>query len=472
MNTRHPRSGRRDVRAAALAASLLGTLFGTLLVAAPLTAQNGSPPSSPEATQASPASFGGALALAQEAFAAGDQERLVGVLRAAVGFAPEHGLLLFHLARAEALTGRTEDAVRTLERLAPQGATRDVEGDTAFAALRGSPRFLAAVRRLRENAAAIVRSDTSFALPDPDFIPEGIAHDPREDRFYVGSLHHGQIVRVTPGGEVAAFTEPGQDGVGQVIGIRVDAERRRLWAATLAPDSLAPRFQRGRGGWSALHVYDLANGRLLARYPAPDSTRPHLLNDIALTPGGDVYVTDSEGAALYHLPAGGAALERVHGGAHFTYPNGIAVSADGSRLHVAHAEGVSTLSLTGGSAARVERLTAPEGVTLGGIDGLYACGTGLLAVQRLLDFQQVSRIELSADGRTAVAVHPLERRHPAHDAATTGAIAGGAFHYIADARLARLRPEGGLAPVDAPRGSVVLRLPLGEACAASDGGAR
>lgn len=468
MEPTHPRSSGHVVRAASAAASLLGIL----LAAGPLTAQSATPAPPAGASRPAPASFAEALAHAQEAFAAGDQERLVGVLRAAVGFAPGHGLLLYHLARAEALTGRAEDAVRTLERVAPQGATRNVEGDTAFAALRGSPRFQAAVRRLRQNAVPIVRSDTSFALPDPDFIPEGIAHDPRGDRFYVGSLHRGQIVRVTPAGEVTAFTEPGQDGVGQVIGLRVDPERRRLWAATLAPDSLAPRFQRGRGGWSALDVYDLGTGRLLARYPAPDSTRPHLLNDVALTPGGDVYVTDSEAGALYRLPAGGTALERVHGGAGFTYPNGIAVSADGSRLHVAHAEGVSTLALADDSEARVERLAAPEGVPLGGIDGLYACGTGLLAVQRLLDFQQVSRIELSADGRAALAVHPLERRHPAHDAATTGATAGDAFHYIADARLARLQPEGGLAPVDSPRGAVVLRLPLGRACAASAAGER
>ena len=247
----------------------------------------------------------------------------------------------------------------------------------------------------------------------------------------------------------------------------MDGAARRLWVATLVIDSAAPRFAGGTGGWAALHVYDLGTGRLVRRYAAPDSSRPHLLNDIALAPGGDVYVTDSEGNALLRLRAGAAGLERVHGGARdFTYPNGVAVAADGTRLYVAHWEGMSTVALAGAEAGRVRRVAAPAGVPTGNVDGLYACPGGLIAVQGLLDFQQVTWFDLAPDGRAFTGARALERRHPAHDAATTGAVARDALYYIANAQLARLRGDGQLTPAREPRGTVVLRLPLGGACGA------
>jgi hypothetical protein len=422
---------------------------------------------------AEPASFWQAIELARKAQAAGDNRALRDALRAALAFVPDDASVLYHLARAEALTGDERGALRTLERLTAQGVARDVTTDSAFARLRDGPeaaRFRAVARRLAASAVPVVRSDTAFVLDDADFIPEGIAYDPADSAFYVGSLHGRGVLRVRLGGAMTQFVPPGAEGAGQVLGLRVDGPRRRLWAAVLDPDSAAPRFRDGSGGWAALHAYDLRTGRLLDRYPAPDSGRPHLLNDIAIAPSGDLYVTDSEGDALYRLRAGGRALERVHGGARdFTYPNGVAV-ASGGRLHVAHVEGASTLAPGDSVPGGIARLQTPPGITAGGIDGMYACADGLLAVQSLFDFQQVTWLQVAPDGRRVTAARALERRHPAHDAATTGAIAGGALFYIANAQLARLKPDGTLAPSATRTKSVVLRLPLPQACGESRGG--
>ena len=62
------------------------------------------------------------------------------------------------------------------------------------------------------------------------------------------------------------------------------------------------------------------------------------------------------------------------------------------------------------------------------------------------------------------AAEAVERRHPAHEIATTGVVAGGAFNYIANAQLGRLRPDGGVTAAATPVPSLVLRLPLGGAC--------
>lgn len=426
-------------------------------------------PSAPAASPArEPTSFRDAFLLARDAFAAGDHARVRHVLRGALGFAPDHGLALYHLARAESMTGDAEAALRTLERLAAQGAVRDAAADSAFMSLRTgatAARFDDVARRLRAAAAPIVRADTAFALADPDFIPEGIAYDAASDAFLVGSLRGLGVLRVARDGTASTFLSGTGTGLDQVLGLHVDAARGRLWLAAVVRDTAAPRYGDGSGGWSSLHAYDLRTGRLLGRYPAPDSSRAHLLNDVVVAPNGDAYVTDSEGNALYRLRRGARALERVFAGAaDFTYPNGIALGAGARRLYVAHTEGLSAFDVGGATAGRRTRVAMPAGVSGGGIDGLHRCGAELIGVQRLIDFQQVTRFRLSPDGLRVTAVEAVERRHPAYEAATTGTLAGATFHYIANAQLPRLRPDGSVTPATRPNASVILRLPLAPAC--------
>jgi hypothetical protein len=296
-------------------------------------------------------------------------------------------------------------------------------------------------------------------MRDPDFVPEGIAYDAADDVFYVGSLHRRSVVRVDRAGRESSFVESGRDGVGQVLGLRVDASRRRLWLATLVLDSAAPRHSNGGGGWAFLHAYELPSGRLVARHAAPDSAVPHLLNDLVVTREGDLYVTDTEAHAVYRLPADGARLARVHGGeARFRYPNGIALDPSERRLYVAHLEGISVAELGPDAPPSLAMMPRRAGVSGSGIDGLYACADRLVAVQGVLGFQQVTAFRLAPDGRAITAAEPLERRHPIHDWATTGTFARGDFHYIANAQLRRLSPMGALSPPTIPGRSAVLRL--------------
>ena len=409
----------------------------------------------------SPQSLGAAFQLARNAGEAGDWKAARAALQAALSFSPDHPSVLYALARTEARLGNGSAAVRTLARLAPQGVARRVEDDTAFGAIRRTREFKAAAERLATGGAPLVRSDTSFVLSDPDFIPEGIAWDPADGAFYVGSLAGRGIARVA-GGSVGTWVRTDSTRLVQILGLRVDSSRRRLWVAALMVDTIAPRFLRGPGGWAALEAYALPTSKLVGRW-VPDSAGPHLLNDIAITPGGDVYVTDSEGSALYRLRNGVGALERVHHDPdRFLYPNGISVSPDGARLYVAHFEGLSLFAL-GPSPAAPVAVTAPAGVTTTGIDGLYGCGNGLVAVQYLLDFSQITHFAVSNNGRRIVSAAALERRHPAQTGPTTGALARDDLHYIGNAQLERLSADQSLQPGTGER-SVILRLPLKRAC--------
>ncbi len=414
------------------------------------------PPPAPPVT-----SLIGALEAAGAAQQAGDFGEMRRLLRGAQEIAPGNSTVLFYLAREEARAGNTDAALDLLELLSVQGTTRDIRADSGFSSLMSGAafeRFLEIDAALRANSSQLVSSDTAFVLDDPDFIPEGIAYDPVDSAFYVGSLHRHAVVRIDRAGKQRTFIPSGRDGLGQVLGMRVDPARRRLWLASLVLDSMAPRHSSGVRGWAFVHSHELPGGRVVSRHPAPDSAIAHLLNDLVITRDGDVYVTDTEAHSVYRLGAGKSALERVMGPEElFHYPNGIAIDS-ANHLYVAHYEGVSVTRRDQVPHPRLRIMPRPPGVTGGGIDGLYACAQRLLAVQGLAGFQQVTAFELSADGEAVRAAFPLERRHPIHDWATTGTFAGGDFYYLANAQLRRLAANGALSPPTKAGRSVILRI--------------
>ena len=413
--------------------------------------------------QEAPRSFFQAVGAAQQAQAARDPAQAQRMLEAALGFAPESGGVLYYLARVQAEQGDEEAALATLGRLTQQGTKRDIRGDAAFAALKDDARFEAVVKRIEAAAAPLVASTVSHRIEDTAFLPEGLAYDAASNRFFAGSLSGG-IVQWRASEKTRPFHRPDNSGGHVVLGLRVDPERHRLWAATLRLDAAAPKFFRGRGGYAALEAYDLDSGEPVARHEAPRDGDPHLFNDIAVLDDGDVYVTDSEGRALWRLRGGDLAKVAQSEG-EFTYPNGIAVGARGE-LYIAHVEGLSRFD-PAAEDAKLVRLPAPTGVSAGGIDGLYACGDGLLAVQNLSGFQQVTHFALADSGTRIAAARALERDHPRYDAPTTGAIAGDAFHYIANAQLRRLDDDMNLKPGEPANAPEILALPLQGACTPS-----
>ena len=125
-----------------------------------------------------------------------------------------------------------------------------------------------------------------FALPGGGGFPEGIAFDERTGDFYVGSTIDGTIYRGNiETGTVGVFL-PGQPGR-VAIGLALDGQGRLFVAG-------------GQAG--AIAVYDTGTGQLLLE--AANGLAPNtFLNDVAVSPSGDAYFTDSFNPALYRVPA-------------------------------------------------------------------------------------------------------------------------------------------------------------------------
>ncbi|WP_449062063.1 SMP-30/gluconolactonase/LRE family protein [Planomonospora algeriensis] len=140
-----------------------------------------------------------------------------------------------------------------------------------------------------------VRISTAHELPGDRVYPEGIAADPRTGDLYAGSFTDGTVFRMTPGRRTAqVFLPAGADGRDTANGMKVD-RAGRLWVT----DST-----------TGVSVYDTRSRRLLARFEVPGQ-EPRFVNDLALTPDGTAYLTDSVRAVVYRVTP--AQLSRAAG---------------------------------------------------------------------------------------------------------------------------------------------------------------
>ncbi|MBG0814482.1 SMP-30/gluconolactonase/LRE family protein [Planomonospora sp. ID82291] len=251
-------------------------------------------------------------------------------------------------------------------------------------------------------AEARVRISTAHELPGDRVYPEGVAVDPRTGDLYAGSFADGTVFTMTPGRRTArVFLPAGADGRDTANGLKVD-RAGRLWVT----DSTA-----------GVSVYDTRSRRLLARFEVPGE-EPRFVNDLALTPDGSAYLTDSVRAVVYRVTP--AQLSRAAGGTATLTPrfdltgvldprepgafslNGIVADPSGRHLLTADMVGgdLYRLDPASGAVARV----ALHGGDLLNADGLELQDGRLWAVHNT--DHAISRWRVAADGSAA----RMERR--------------------------------------------------------------
>ena len=122
----------------------------------------------------------------------------------------------------------------------------------------------------------------SYVLPGDAVFPEGVTVDESTNTFYVGSTTDGTLFTGNVDtGEVSVFAEGTQP---TAIGMALNAGRLIV-----------------AGGDSGnVYVYDTENGELLETLSTPE-TDSTFLNDVAFTPSGDAYITDSQRPVLFKI---------------------------------------------------------------------------------------------------------------------------------------------------------------------------
>jgi Gluconolactonase len=414
----------------------------------------GAPAQQPDAGE----SLGSLWLAANRAAAAGNHAKERSLMARASALAPQHPAPLYGLARADARTGRIDEALRILDHLAAMGFARFDATDSAFSKLTNSPGFARIAARLAENRRPIISSDTAFIIPGADRIPENIAYDPRGDVFYIGSLAQHSVTRIWPSGDTSTIAGP-KDGLLRVVGMKTDTSRNRLWVATWGPIRDSAQVAKGREYIGRIFAFDLMSGREVLMLTPRDTLHSHSFNDLVVAPNGDVYITDTNEGSIWRVRAGVDTLEYFFApdSSRFNAANGIALDDSGQHLYVAFAEGIARLDVRAG---RARLLPVPLDVTTASVDGLYWYHGDLIGVQMARSVERVVRFTLDHTGSRVLGAEVLGRSHPAFRFPTTGVIVRDSLYYIANPGWDRLEDDGEIQPADTPSPTIILRLPL------------
>jgi sugar lactone lactonase YvrE len=366
----------------------------------------------------------------REARLAGDNPRWLALAREVQARAPEHVDLLISLARAHAANGRVEDSLPWLEQAVRRGAGFDLFAFPEFKDRSDHAGLKALAARAAANQAPVSPAEVFLTIDNADIRPEGITFDADSARLFIGSLN-GEIWAVGLDRKLARFAGP-EHGLREVLGLKVDRRRRLLWAVTgvfpdLFPPPGGPKKDEGLTGVVAFH---LGSGERVRECWLDERPVLHGFNDLALAANGDVYVSDSRAGAIWRLPGGDCRLEKLLEDERMGFPNGIALSADESRLYVAHIEGLSAVELKTGERTQ---LAVPADASVNSMDGLVRDGLHLIGIQATPYLARVVRIRLSADGRSVQEAATVSSRPPPGVSQTTGTVAGRHYYSVAGA---------------------------------------
>ena len=338
--------------------------------------------------------------------------------------------LLWLIAEAHAQAGNADEAVRYTAQAAEQKLGFQVTEESPLSKLKGRPDFDALVARLDRDGRRPGGARTARRLAVAGVVPEGIAADQATGTLYVGDMAARRVLALSDSGERVLATT----GELQPLGMKVDRERGLLWVAASNAFLSAVREPR-----SALLAFDLTTGRQVRSITSPELRS---INDLVVLPGGEIYVTDSLGGAVFRHRSDGEVLERVTPASQMSYPNGIAASPDGRSIYVA--QGLSLRRIDPGTGA-VQAVSHGADLALISIDGLYWHDGGLIAVQNSGNRGRILRLHLSDMGDAITGHEIIEAAHPDFDIPTTGTILGDRLLVIANSQLDQIQDDGSVA---------------------------
>jgi len=273
------------------------------------------------------------------------------------------------------------------------------------------------------------KPEIAFTIPERDLIPEGITYDPIGKNFYLGSIHKKKILKITSRGQVSEFASAPRVDLHEVLGMKVDADKRKLWVCSNTPEHDSTNFI------SSIHVFDLTTNTLIKKYQINGKQR-HLFNDLVIASNGDVYITDSELGSVHVIKKDSDTIEEFLKPKAVAYPNGIALTPDEKKLMVSTGSGLGIVSIDLQSKAITPIRHAKY--LLIGIDGMYRKGNSLIVVQNNTFPESVLRMDCSADFTKIEKVSFVAVNHPAIDLPTTGVIVDNYIYFIANSQLLQI----------------------------------
>ena len=362
---------------------------------------------------------------------------------------PGDGVLVLYEAITRIELGEREAAFALLRSLVGRKLGLVPVRDAGFEAVWDDPEFQKILAKLAQEESRTPDAPVAFRLGDSKLIPEGIAYDPKQDRFFIGSVARKKIVSANRKGEVKDFSRPG-DNLDSVLGLFIDVAHEQLYA--VSTNGFLDETQKQRR--NAIVRYDLRNGLLVNRFDVPDASQ---LNDLTIAADGTIYATDSASGTLFRKTPSEKTLRSFGGKGELPGANGITVGADG-KLYVAISTGIARIDLPTGAPTR---LSQPDTVVTGGCDGLYWHTGDLVGIQNVTNPGRVIRIALADQGTRISGITVLQsQHHPEFAEPTTGAIAADALYVIANSYVGHFQANGSIKDPRQLKPTAIIAVPL------------
>jgi len=263
-------------------------------------------------------------------------------------------------------------------------------------------------------------AEIAFRIVEKDLIPEGITYDPLTKTFYIGSINKKKIVKVGETGNVSDFVFAGQDGTGEVLGLKV--ANGKLWACNNLSIDTTSR--------AMIHQFDLANGKLAHKWILQVPGENHLFNDLAISLVGEAFISDSDYGAVYRVSENIKKPELWIKDNRLKGINGIAILPDG-HIVVNASYGFYKIDVL---TKQIKTLPF-DGYFPLGIDGLSIHHQSLIGIQNVVFPASVNQYYLNNTFDRIEKARVLVADHEKFDIPTTGTIVGDWFYFIANSQL-------------------------------------
>ena len=368
-----------------------------------------------------------------------------------------HPSIVYALARASAQLRDTARVVAELDRLAAAGVMQDVEADSQFVSIREAPAVAAAIAKLKANRASVGAFEPVAAMPETDFVAEGVIWDAARQRLLVSSMRHRRIDAVQRNGTVSKLIDVARNESWSPMGLAVDASRNSLWVTTeWSPIGL--NSSRSDSGASDVLRYDLATGHVVDRIQLPRDGIGHEPGDIAVAPNGDLFVSDGRAGLMYVVRKGKPWLDTLVRAGRLVSPQGIAPDRDGERLFVAdYTLGIVSVNRRTGDVRVIPR---PNTVAANGIDGLVLHGDQLIGVQNGVTPNRLIALDLDAAHTRITGARTLVRDTLRINEPTHLVVVGDDVYYVANGGYGAYDQQGLVKPGVTQAAPVIARVRL------------
>ena len=278
-------------------------------------------------------------------------------------------------------------------------------------------------------------STVAFEISEPDLIPEGIAYDSKNKRFYVSSTYKRKIVEVDEKGVSRDFISQAQYGTLGVVGMRVDVKRRLLWtlSGNVGPGMPMINSDTSLEGVSRVHVYNVDSRQLIRQFELNIPGEKNFLNDLTVADNGDVYLTDTQSKRIYRIVNGSSNLELFIQLDTSMSPNGIDITPDQKSLFIAVYGGKHVIKLNLKTKS-YDAIQLPPGERISA-DGIYYYQNSLVAVQPGNKERIVARYSFDQEQKRIDKIDVLDNSNEHFSQPTTGVIVGNHLYCIANSQL-------------------------------------